>query len=271
LVNESALFAARANRRVVTPEEFEKARDKIMMGAERKSMVMTEKEKEATAYHEAGHAIVGYLSEEHDPVHKVTIIPRGRALGVTHFLPEADRISESRRKILGDVATAYGGRIAEEMIYGMDGVSTGASQDIKMATYFARAMVVNYGFSDKLGPLDFDAHNSDGMQTMQVSDHTAKLIDDEVRAIIDQCYKKASDLLVSNKDVLEAMKDALMEYETIDSEQVDDLMARRKVRPPKDWHNDGSADDGGSAVADNESSENKKDGPDPIGDPASEV
>jgi cell division protease FtsH len=271
LVNESALFAARANRRLVTPEEFEKARDKIMMGAERKSMVMTEKEKEATAYHEAGHAIVGYLSEEHDPVHKVTIIPRGRALGVTHFLPEADRISESRRKILGDVATAYGGRIAEEMIYGMDGVSTGASQDIKMATYFARAMVVNYGFSDKLGPLDFDAHNSDGMQTMQVSDHTAKLIDDEVRAIIDQCYKKASELLVSNKDVLEAMKDALMEYETIDSEQVDDLMARRKVRPPKDWHNDGSADDGGSAVAGKESSENKKDGPDPIGGPASEV
>jgi cell division protease FtsH len=271
LVNESALFAARANRRLVTPEEFEKARDKIMMGAERKSMVMTEKEKEATAYHEAGHAIVGYLSEEHDPVHKVTIIPRGRALGVTHFLPEADRISESRRKILGDVATAYGGRIAEEMIYGMDGVSTGASQDIKMATYFARAMVVNYGFSDKLGPLDFDAHNSDGMQTMQVSDHTAKLIDDEVRAIIDQCYKKASELLVSNKDVLEAMKDALMEYETIDSEQVDDLMARRKVRPPKDWHNDGSADDGGSAVADKESTENKKDGPDPIGGPASEV
>lgn len=267
LVNEAALFAARSNRRLVTTEEFEKARDKIMMGAERKSAVMSEKEKIATAYHEAGHAIVGYLSEEHDPVHKVTIIPRGRALGVTHFLPEADRISESRRKILGDIATAYGGRIAEELIYGADGVSTGASQDIKMATYFARAMVVSYGLSSKLGPLDFNATNDDGMRSMQISDHTAKLIDEEVKVIIEECYQKATQLLEDNRDILEAMKDALIEYETIDSEQVDDLMARRQVRPPKDWHNlDGPSNDGGSSVSDDK----LKDSGDPIGGPAGE-
>jgi len=267
LVNESALFAARANRRVVTTEEFEKARDKIMMGTERKAMVMTEKEKQATAYHEAGHAIVGYLCEEHDPVHKVTIIPRGRALGVTHFLPEADRISESRLKILGDIATAYGGRIAEDMIYGFEGVSTGASQDIKMATHLARAMVVNYGFSDKLGPLDFDAQNNDGMKSMQVSDQTAKLIDDEVKVIIDQCYDQAYKLLQENSDILESMKDALMEYETIDSEQVDDLMARKKVRPPKDWHDIDDSSSGGSQVKNNQDGDVSG----PIGGPASEV
>ncbi len=232
LVNEAALFAARANRRVVTDEEFEKARDKIMMGAERRSTVMSEKEKTATAYHEAGHAIVGYLSEEHDPVHKVTIIPRGQALGVTHFLPEADKISQSRLKMLGTIAMAYGGRIAEEMIYGVDGVSTGAYQDIKVATHHARTMVVNYGLSDKLGPLDFDAQHNDGLRSMQMSDHTAKLIDDEVRAIIDQCYQRATDLLHENKDILEAMKDALMEYETLNSAQVGDLMERKPVRPP---------------------------------------
>ncbi len=271
LVNEAALFAARANRRLVTTEEFEKARDKIMMGAERKSAVMSEKEKIATAYHEAGHAIVGYLSEEHDPVHKVTIIPRGQALGVTHFLPEADRISQSRLKILGDIATAYGGRIAEEMIYGVDGVSTGAYQDIKMATHYARAMVVNYGLSSNLGPLDFDATNNDGMQTLQISDHTAKRIDDEVKIIIDQCYQNAETLLEENRDILEAMKDALIEYETIDSEQVDDLMARRKVRPPKDWHNlDDSSSGTGNTVADDPSDEKPKDAGDPIGGPAGE-
>ena len=235
LVNEAALLAARANKRLVTPEEFEKARDKILMGTERRSLVMTEKEKESTAYHEAGHAIVGYLSEEHDPIHKVTIIPRGRALGVTQFLPEGDRISESKRKIMGDVATAYGGRIAEEMIYGADGVSTGASQDIKMATHFVRSMVVNFGLSEKMGPVDYDSRDSDGIGSRNISEHTAQLIDEEVKRITDECYKRAEDILRENADILEAMKNALMEYETIDTEQVDDLMARRKVRPPRDW------------------------------------
>lgn len=235
LVNEAALLAARANKRVVSGLEFEKARDKILMGTERRTLVMTENEKISTAYHEAGHAIVGYLSPEHDPIHKVTIIPRGRALGVTQFLPEGDRISESRRKLLGDIATAYGGRIAEEMIYGADGVSTGAYQDIKMATYIARAMVVNYGLSEKLGPLDYDAKDDEAFGTKKISGHTARLIDEEVKSITDHCYQLALTVLTDNRDILEAMKDALMEFETLDSDQIDDLMARRKVRPPKDW------------------------------------
>jgi cell division protease FtsH len=216
-----------------------------MMGAERKTMVMTEKEKESTAYHEAGHAIVGYLSEEHDPVHKVTIIPRGRALGVTFFLPEADRISESRRKIMGDIATAYGGRIAEEMLYGKEGVSTGASQDIKMATHFARAMVVNYGLSESLGPLDYDSRDSDGIGSRHVSNETSRLIDQEIKRITEECYVRAEKILAENKDILESMKVALMEYETIDAEQVKDLMSRQPVRQPASWDDK----DGGSATA----------------------
>lgn len=263
LVNEAALLAARANKRVVTPEEFEHARDKILMGTERRTLVMSEKEKEATAYHEAGHAIVGYLSEEHDPIHKVTIIPRGRALGVTQFLPEADSISESRRKLLGDIATAYGGRIAEHMKYGPEGVSTGAAQDIKMATHFARAMVVNYGLSDVLGPLDYDARDSDGINSRNISPHTAQLIDEEVKRITDQCYKRAEQLLEENKDILESMKEALVEYETIDSEQVDDLMARRKMRPPKDYR---KGDVSGSPQEEKKDDEAKA----PVGGPASE-
>lgn len=239
LVNEAALMAARANRRIVGEEEFDKARDKILMGTERRSLVMTEKEKVSTAYHEAGHAIVGFLSPEHDPIHKVTIIPRGRALGVTQFLPEGDRISESRLKLVGDIATAYGGRIAEEMIYGVDGVSTGAYQDIKMATSIARAMVVNYGLSEKLGALDYDAKDDEYMGAKKISSHTARLIDEEVKAITDQAYAKARQILNDNKDILESMKDALIEFETIDSEQIEDLMARRKVRPPKGWHDSG--------------------------------
>lgn len=269
LVNEAALFAARANRRLVTPEEFEKAQDKIMMGAERKSMVMNESEKESTAYHEAGHAIVGYLCEEHDPVHKVTIIPRGNALGVTHFLPEADRISQSRRKLIGDIATAYGGRIAEEMLYGVDGVSTGAYQDIKMATQFARAMVVNYGLSEKLGPLDYDSRDGSGINSRNISNATATLVDDEVRAIIDQCYAKAQKILEDNRDILESMKDALMEYETIDSDQVADLMNRTKVRPPRDWGSDnwgGDSGKSGSTKPDTDSSSTES----PVGGPAKE-
>ncbi len=263
LVNEAALLAARANKRLVTPEEFEQARDKILMGTERRTLVMTEKEKESTAYHEAGHAIVGYLCEEHDPIHKVTIIPRGRALGVTQFLPEADKISESKRKLLGDIATFYGGRIAEAMKYGEDGVSTGAFQDIKVATQVARAMVVNYGLSDALGPLDYDARDSDGIGSRKISGHTAQLIDEEVKSITADCYERAEKILQDNADILESMKEALMDFETIDSEQVDDLMARRKVRPPKDWHN-------GGADSKPDTKDSSSEGKPSVGDPASE-
>ncbi|MBR9912931.1 MAG: ATP-dependent zinc metalloprotease FtsH [Gammaproteobacteria bacterium] len=241
LVNEAALFAARSNKRLVTMEEFEKARDKIMMGAERKSMVMGEKEKQNTAYHEAGHAIVGRLVPEHDPVHKVTIIPRGRALGVTQFLPEDDKYSLSKRALESQVCTLFGGRIAEAMTLGEDGVTTGAQNDIERATSLARNMVTKWGLSEKLGPLHY-GEDETGMPGVSgapnYSAATSQAIDEEVRKIIDECYAKARSLLEENRDILEAMKDALMEYETIDAEQVDDLMKRKKVRPPRDWHDD---------------------------------
>lgn len=236
LVNEAALFAARANKRLVTMDEFERARDKIMMGAERKSMVMSEQDKIMTAYHEAGHAILGYLMPEHDPVHKVTIIPRGRALGVTQYLPVDDKHSHSRRYLLGRISSAYGGRIAEEITGGKDAVSTGAQSDIEHATNLARNMVTKWGLSDKLGPLNY-GDDDDGMpgSRSQNSGETSKLIDEEVRRIIDECYREAERLLNENRDILEAMKNALMEYETIDADQVADLMERRPVRAPKDW------------------------------------
>ncbi|BDA61823.1 ATP-dependent zinc metalloprotease FtsH [Shewanella xiamenensis] len=248
LVNEAALFAARGNRRVVGMEEFERAKDKIMMGAERRSMVMSEAEKEMTAYHEAGHAIVGCLVPEHDPVHKVTIIPRGRALGVTFFLPEADAISQSRRKLESQISVAYGGRLAEELIYGSEKVSTGASQDIKYATSIARNMVTQWGFSDKLGPLLYAEEEGEVFlgrsmgKAKAMSDETATLIDAEVKAFIDKNYGRAKQILLDNIDILHSMKDALMKYETIDSLQIDDLMNRREVRQPADWQ----ADDNGS-------------------------
>lgn len=240
LVNEAALMAARANKRLVTMEDFEKARDKIMMGAERRTMVMSEKEKENTAYHEAGHAIVGRIVPEHDPVHKVTIIPRGRALGVTQFLPEADKYSLSRRALESSICTLFGGRIAEQMTLGDEGITTGASNDIERATAIARNMVTKWGLSAKLGPLHYGEEEGmyPGMSTQQYSDETSKRIDEEVRRIIDDCYSRAQKILEDNRDILEAMKDALMEYETIDAEQVDDLMARRKVRPPREWNDD---------------------------------
>ncbi|MBT1443489.1 ATP-dependent zinc metalloprotease FtsH [Shewanella sp. JM162201] len=251
LVNEAALFAARGNRRVVSMEEFERAKDKIMMGAERRSMVMSEAEKEMTAYHEAGHAIVGYLVPEHDPVHKVTIIPRGRALGVTFFLPEADAVSQSRRKLESKISVAYGGRLAEELIYGTDQVSTGASQDIKYATSIARNMVTQWGFSDKLGPLLYAEEEGEVFlgrsmaKAKHMSDDTAALIDAEVKVIIDRNYDRAHQLLVDNMDILHAMKDALMKYETIDSRQIEDLMERREVRLPADWQRDDNNGDKG--------------------------
>ena len=251
LVNEAALFAARANRRVVTMEEFERARDKIMMGAERKSMVMNEKEKVNTAYHEAGHAIIGRLVPEHDPVHKVTIIPRGRALGVTQFLPEEDKYSISKRAIESQLCSLFGGRIAEEMTLGIDGVTTGASNDIERATELARNMVTKWGLSEKLGPLHYgeDDRGQPGAGN-PVSGQTSNDIDAEVRRIIDSCYERAQKLLEENRDILEAMKDALMEYETLDAEQVDDLMSRRKVRPPRDWHDSDLGSGGSGSVND---------------------
>jgi len=253
LVNEAALFAARSNRRVVGMDEFEKAKDKIMMGAERRSMVMSEAEKEMTAYHEAGHAIVGCLVPEHDPVHKVTIIPRGRALGVTFFLPEADAISVSRRKLESKISVAYGGRLAEELIYGGEAVSTGASQDIKYATSIARNMVTQWGFSDKLGPLLYSEEEGEVFlgrsmgKAKNMSDETAGIIDAEIKAIIDRNYSRAKTMLEENMDILHAMKDALMLYETIDSRQIEDLMARRTVRQPEHWEPKDKNKDSGSS------------------------
>jgi cell division protease FtsH len=241
LVNEAALFAARANKRVVSMDEFEKAKDKIMMGAERRSMVMSEKEKLNTAYHEAGHAIVGYLVPEHDPVYKVTIIPRGRALGVTMYLPEEDRYSISRQGIESQIASLFGGRIAEEMINGVDGVTTGASNDIERATDLARNMVTKWGLSERLGPLTYSEDDGEVFlgrsvtQHKQVSDDTAHAIDEEVRRIIDSNYARAKQLLEDNMDKLHMMAEALVKYETIDEHQIKDIMAGRQPRPPADW------------------------------------
>jgi cell division protease FtsH len=241
LVNEAALFAARANKRVVSMDEFEKAKDKIMMGAERRSMVMSEKEKLNTAYHEAGHAIVGYLVPEHDPVYKVTIIPRGRALGVTMYLPEEDRYSISRQGLESQIASLFGGRIAEEMINGADGVTTGASNDIERATELARNMVTKWGLSDRLGPLTYSEDDGEVFlgrsvtQHKQVSDDTAHAIDEEVRRIIDTNYSRARTLLEENLDKLHTMAKALIKYETIGEQQIKDIMAGRVPRPPEDW------------------------------------
>ncbi len=241
LVNEAALFAARANKRLVEMEEFDKAKDKIMMGAERKSMVMSEKEKRNTAYHEAGHAIIGRLMPDHDPVYKVTIIPRGRALGVTMFLPEEDRYSLTRQGIRSQICSLFGGRIAEEMILGPEYVTTGASNDIERATGLARSMVTKWGLSDSMGPLMYDEDDGEvflgmsaGVKPKPLSDETARAIDLEVRSIIDGCYDEAKQLLEDNIDKLHMMADALIEFETINSEQIDDIMAGAKPRHPSD-------------------------------------
>ncbi len=273
LVNESALFAARANVRTVGMQHFELAKDKIMMGAERKSMVMSEDEKRNTAYHEAGHAIVGRLSPEHDPVYKVSIIPRGRALGVTMFLPEEDRYSHSRRHIISQICSLFGGRIAEEMTLGRDGITTGASNDIERATGIARKMVTQWGLSEKMGPLMYDEAaeevflgRSAGQQHQGISDETATQIDKEVRAIIDECYATSQRLLEANIDKLHVMAQALMLYETIDAEQIDDIMSGREPREPKDWNSSGGND---TPEAD-ASTEQDDAGSSPIGGPAGE-
>jgi cell division protease FtsH len=254
LVNEASLFAARTGKRIVEMKEFELAKDKIMMGAERKSMVMSDKEKRNTAYHEAGHAIVGRVVPEHDPVYKVSIIPRGRALGVTMFLPEEDRYSLSKRALISQICSLYGGRIAEEMTLGFDGVTTGASNDIMRASQIARNMVTKWGLSEKLGPLMYSDEDEGGYlgrggggQNSSLSGDTARLIDSEVRSIIDQCYGTARQILTDNRDKLEAMADALMKYETIDAEQIDDIMAGRTPREPRDW--EGGSGDSGTPIA----------------------
>ncbi|WP_198551705.1 ATP-dependent zinc metalloprotease FtsH [Moritella sp. Urea-trap-13] len=241
LVNEAALFAARTNKRTVSMAEFEKAKDKILMGAERKSMVMSEDEKTMTAYHEAGHAIVGRLVPDHDPVYKVSIIPRGRALGVTMYLPLQDRVSHSKRHLESMISSLYGGRIAEEIIFGKDYVSTGASNDIERATDISRKMVTQWGLSEKLGPMKFADEQSEvflgggGSQAASMSADTAKLIDEEIRFLVDTNYARSHQILTDNIDILHSMKDALMKYETIDAKQLDDLMARVEVRAPADW------------------------------------
>jgi cell division protease FtsH len=271
LVNEASLFAARANRRVVSMEEFEKARDKIMMGAERRSMVMSDKEKANTAYHEAGHAIIGRLVPEHDPVHKVTIIPRGRALGVTQYLPEEDRYSMSRRQLFSQLCSLFGGRIAEELIGGIDGVTTGASNDIERATEMARNMVTKWGLTEKMGPILYgeDESQGPGGGNTHYSEDTSREIDQEVRLILNDAYAKAKKLLEDNRDILESMKDALMEFETIDADQVDDLMSRRKVRPPHQW-DDNDTDSGmGSGKDSDGSKDSAAEGP--IGGPVEEL
>ena len=272
LVNEASLFAARSNKRLVEMKEFELAKDKIMMGAERKTMVMSEKEKRNTAYHEAGHAIVGRLVPEHDPVYKVSIIPRGRALGVTMFLPEEDRYSLSKRALESQICSLFGGRIAEEMTLGFEGVTTGASNDIMRATSLARNMVTKWGLSEKLGPLLYGEEENEGYLGRSggggagnMSGETAKQIDLEIRRIIDDCYSTAKRLLDENRDKLELMADALMKYETIDSDQIDDIMAGKVPREPRDWH------DRGGPTGDAPAPQSGSDRPEtPIGGPAGE-
>jgi cell division protease FtsH len=246
LINEAALFAARANKKLVTMAEFERAKDKIMMGAERRSMIMKEEQKKLTAYHESGHAIIGRLVPEHDPVYKVSIIPRGRALGVTMFLPEDDRYSYSKRHLESQLSSLFGGRIAEQMIFGDEAVTTGASNDIERATGIARSMVTQWGLSDRMGPLAYSEEEGEvflGMtygKQKTMSDETAQAIDSEIRTIIDRNYQRAVEILKQNEDKLHLMAEALMKYETIDAGQIDSIMEGKEPGPPSDWSDDES-------------------------------
>ncbi len=246
LVNEAALFAARSNKKYVSQEELEKAKDKILMGAERRSMVMNEQEKKLTAYHEAGHAIVGRLVPSHDPVYKVTIIPRGRALGVTMFLPEQDRYSYTKERLNSQICSLFGGRLAETIIFGPDQVTTGASNDIERATQIARNMVTKWGLSDKLGPLSYGEDDGEVFlghsvtKHKEISDGTAATIDGEVRHIIDTNYKRAEKILQDNLSTLHLMAEALIKYETIDEKQINEIMQGNAPTPPADWNDDQS-------------------------------
>ena len=260
LINEAALFAARANYRVVEMGHFEKAKDKIMMGAERRSMVMSEEEKKLTAYHESGHAIVGRSVPDHDPVHKVSIIPRGRALGVTLFLPEEDRYSYSKRRLESQLSSLFGGRVAEELIFGADAVTTGAQNDIHRATEIARNMVTKWGLSDELGPRTYSEDEGEvflGHSVTQhkvVSDETTHVIDLEVRSFIDRNYDRAREILTDNMDKLHAMAAALIKYETIDRAQIDDIMAGNPPRPPENWNDHDTPDQGDAPDGESDSS-----------------
>ena len=274
LVNEAALFAARANKRVVDMDEFEKAKDKIMMGAERRSMVMSEEEKKLTAYHESGHAIVGRLVPEHDPVHKVSIIPRGRALGVTLFLPEEDRHSYTKQRLESQLSSLFGGRIAEQLIFGPERVTTGASNDIQRATELARNMVTRWGLSDRLGPLSYGEDEGEVFlghsvtQHKNISDDTAHAIDEEIRAIVERNYQRAEGLLTDNLEILHLMADALIKYETIDSDQITDIMAGKQPRPPADWDDSEPRAGGGKVVTEPQKKPGGSATGGKIGDPA---
>jgi cell division protease FtsH len=246
-------------------DEFDKAKDKIMMGSERKGMVMSEEEKTNTAYHEAGHAIVGRMVPEHDPVYKVSIIPRGRALGVTMYLPEQDRYSHSKQHLESMISSLFGGRIAETITLGEDGVTTGASNDIERATDIARKMVTQWGLSSKMGPMLYAEEEGEVFlgnsmtKSKNMSDDTARAIDAEIKSIIDRNYERAEKILIENRDVLETMKDCLMKYETIDAKQIDDLMARIEPRPPADWVRDNKDDSGKPSGGASVTSSDKKD------------
>ena len=275
LVNEAALFAARANRRTVDMEQFEKAKDKIMMGSERRSMVMSDDEKRLTAYHEAGHAIVGLLVPSHDPVYKVTIIPRGRALGVTMFLPEEDRYSYSKERLESQISSLFGGRIAEELIFGPESVTTGASNDIQRATELARNMVTRWGLSEKLGPLTYSEEEGEVFlghsvtKHKTVSDQTQDLIDEEVRSIVERNYQRSTRILKENEKRLHVMADALIRYETIDVEQIKDIMEGREPRPPQDWSDQSPPGGDSPTVEDDSDGEQSPSGSGSIGGPAS--
>ena len=274
LINEAALFAARSNRRVVEMDHFEKAKDKIMMGAERRSMVMSEEEKRLTAYHESGHAIVGRLVPDHDPVHKVSIIPRGRALGVTLFLPEDDRYSYSKKRLESSLSSLFGGRVAEELIFGSESVTTGAQNDIQRATEISRNMVTKWGLSDVLGPQTYSEDDGEVFlghsvtQHKMVSDETAHVIDQEIRHLIERNYERARSILTERMETLHAMADALMKFETIDKDQIDDIMSGKPPRPPEGW-SDGTPGQGeaSSDEADAAPTEPRDSG---IGGPASQ-
>ncbi len=274
LVNEAALFAARSNKREVEMSDMEKAKDKIMMGAERRSMVMSEDEKKLTAYHEAGHAIVGRLVPSHDPVYKVSIIPRGRALGVTMFLPEEDRYSMTKERLESQISSLFGGRLAEELIFGPESVTTGASNDIKRSTEIARNMVTKWGLSEKLGPLMYSEEEEEVFlgrsvtQHKNVSDDTAHAIDEEIRVFIDRNYDRAKKILEQNTDKLHVMAEALIKYETIDSDQIDDIMSGKTPRPPENWEDSDSATPSGGAKAESETPAEDGESKGGIGGPA---
>ncbi len=277
LVNEAALFAARASKRYVDMDDLEKAKDKIMMGTERRSMVMSEDDKKLTAYHEAGHAIVGRLVPSHDPVYKVSIIPRGRALGVTMFLPEEDKYSLTKEELESQISSLFGGRIAEELIFGEESVTTGAQNDIQRATNIARNMVTKWGLSEKLGPLLYSEEEEEVFlgrsvtQHKNVSDETAHTIDEEIRCFIDRNYQRAERILKGNREILEIMAQALIKYETINADQIDEIMSGKPPSPPEDWSDDSDSETktgSGSDVKPDSDEKSKKDSKGPIGGPA---